>query len=216
MRGLIQRVMSASVEVDGVVVSSIERGICVLIGITQVDHRQDREWMVRKLLNLRLFEDKSGAGWCKSVSDLNLEILCVSQFTLYGVLKGNKPDFHNALTHEKSKVFYEQFVSELRKAYKPELVKDGVFGADMQVRIQNDGPVTLMIEPSLPPPKERKPQGPPKNKSKKTADAEPQEGAAAAAACATADVTAEVTEDLAASTLGPTDDAAAATASSAE
>ena len=99
-------------------------------------------------------EESSGKRWHKSVSDLGLEILCVSQFTLYHVLKGNKPDFHLAKGPAEAKEFYEAFLSELRSAYATEKesdsadgkVKDGKFGAMMSVNIVNDGPVTLELE----------------------------------------------------------------------
>ncbi|XP_078505087.1 D-aminoacyl-tRNA deacylase 1 [Lissotriton helveticus] len=103
--------------------------------------------MVRKVLNLRLFEDEGGKAWCKSVMDKQFEVLCISQFTLQCILKGNKPDFHMAMPSEHAEPFYNDIVEQLRKAYKPELVKDGKFGAYMQVHIQNDGPVTIELEP---------------------------------------------------------------------
>ena len=94
MKAVIQRVQSASVSVDGNVIASIGRGICVLIGIHVKDTPKERETIVRKILNLRIFDDEKNKRWSKSVKDLNLEILCVSQFTLYHIMKGNKPDFH--------------------------------------------------------------------------------------------------------------------------
>ena len=94
MKAIIQRVQSASVSVDENVIASIGRGICVLIGIHKKDTNKERETIVRKILNLRIFDDQNNKRWSKSVKDLNLEILCVSQFTLYHIMKGNKPDFH--------------------------------------------------------------------------------------------------------------------------
>uniref|UniRef100_A0A8B9Q2H3 D-aminoacyl-tRNA deacylase 1 n=2 Tax=Apteryx owenii TaxID=8824 RepID=A0A8B9Q2H3_APTOW len=102
--------------------------------------------MVRKILNLRVFEDESGKHWSKSVMDKQYEVLCVSQFTLQCILKGNKPDYHMAMPTEQAECFYNNFLEQLRKAYKPELIKDGKFGAYMQVHIQNDGPVTIELE----------------------------------------------------------------------
>ncbi|KAG7309176.1 D-tyrosyl-tRNA(Tyr) deacylase [Plutella xylostella] len=104
------------------------------------------EYIVRKILNTKLFENNEGKRWAHSVVDKELEILCVSQFTLYHTLKGNKPDFHHAMPGEKSKEFYEDFLQMLRKSYKADKIKDGVFGAYMQVSIQNDGPVTIQVE----------------------------------------------------------------------
>ncbi|KFQ72926.1 D-tyrosyl-tRNA(Tyr) deacylase 1, partial [Phaethon lepturus] len=101
---------------------------------------------VRKILNLRVFEDESGKHWSKSVMDKQYEVLCVSQFTLQCILKGNKPDYHMAMPTEQAECFYNNFLEQLRKAYKPELIKDGKFGAYMQVHIQNDGPVTIELE----------------------------------------------------------------------
>ncbi|XP_071962521.1 uncharacterized protein [Antedon mediterranea] len=146
MKVVIQRVTKASVSVGGELVSSIGRGLCVLVGITKDDTPKEREYIARKVLNLRVFDDDGGKRWCKSVKDKQFEILCVSQFTLYAILKGNKPDFHCAMPGEKSKLFYEEFLQLLGKDYKPELIKDGQFGAYMQVHIENDGPVTIQID----------------------------------------------------------------------
>lgn len=100
---------------------------------------------VRKILNLRLFESE-GKRWSKSVQDDKLEILCVSQFTLYHRLKGTKPDFHLAMQGVAAEELYNKFLDTLRSQYEAEKVKDGVFGAYMQVHIVNDGPVTLELE----------------------------------------------------------------------
>ncbi|KAG2467422.1 NCKX3 protein, partial [Polypterus senegalus] len=127
-------------------ISSIGRGICVLLGISLEDTQKDTEYMVRKILNLRLFEDDNGKHWCKSVMDKQFEVLCVSQFTLQCILKGNKPDYHAAMPAEQSEPFYNDFLEHMRRVYKPEMVKDGKFGAYMQVHIQNDGPVTIELE----------------------------------------------------------------------
>ncbi|XP_070577281.1 uncharacterized protein [Ptychodera flava] len=106
--------------------------------------------MVRKILNLRVFEDENQKRWMKSVKDKNYEILCVSQFTLCCTLKGNKPDYHLAMGGDESQAFYEKFLAALKKEYKPDLIKDGKFGAYMQVHIQNDGPVTIQLDSPLP------------------------------------------------------------------
>uniref|UniRef100_A0A8P0P445 D-aminoacyl-tRNA deacylase 1 n=1 Tax=Canis lupus familiaris TaxID=9615 RepID=A0A8P0P445_CANLF len=105
---------------------------------------------VRKILNLRVFEDESGKHWSKSVMDKQYEVLCISQFTLQCVLKGNKPDFHLAMPTEQAESFYNSFLEQLRKTYRPELIKDGKFGTYMQVHIQNDGPVTIELESPAP------------------------------------------------------------------
>lgn len=147
MRAVIQRVTAARVTVGEETISSIGRGICILLGISVEDTQKDVDYMVRKVLNLRLFEDEGGKAWCKSVMDKQYEVLCISQFTLQCILKGNKPDFHMAMPSEQAEPFYNDIVEQLRRAYKPELVKDGKFGAYMQVHIQNDGPVTIELEP---------------------------------------------------------------------
>lgn len=95
--------------------------------------------------------DDDGQRWKKSVVDKNLEVLCVSQFTLQAVLKGNKPDYHLAMGGEQSETFYQDFLNHMRTVYRTDAIKDGKFGAYMQVHIQNDGPVTISLE--SPPPK---------------------------------------------------------------
>ncbi|XP_071833048.1 uncharacterized protein [Apostichopus japonicus] len=146
MRVVVQRVTKASVTVGDELISSIGRGLCVLVGICRDDTPKEREYLARKVQNLRVFDDENGKRWCKSVKDKNFEILCVSQFTLYSVMKGNKPDFHNAMPGEESKQYYDDFLAILRKGYNSEKIKDGKFAAYMQVHIQNDGPVTIQLE----------------------------------------------------------------------
>ncbi|XP_047601819.1 D-aminoacyl-tRNA deacylase 1 isoform X3 [Lutra lutra] len=159
MKAVVQRVTRASVtakscillyvvitNIGGEQISAIGRGICVLLGISLEDTQKEVEHMVRKILNLRVFEDESGKHWSKSVMDKQYEVLCISQFTLQCVLKGNKPDFHLAMPTEQAESFYNSFLEQLRKTYRPELIKDGKFGAYMQVHIQNDGPVTIELE----------------------------------------------------------------------
>ncbi|XP_013139544.1 PREDICTED: D-tyrosyl-tRNA(Tyr) deacylase 1 [Papilio polytes] len=146
MKALIQRVKNAKVTVNDEVISSIEQGACILIGICSSDTIKDMEYIARKILSIRIFDDENHKRWQKSIVDKQFEILCVSQFTLYNTWKGNKPDFHKAMAADRSKEFYEQFIQMLKDKYKPDKVKDGLFGAYMQVSIQNDGPVTLEIE----------------------------------------------------------------------
>uniref|UniRef100_A0A182P2J1 D-aminoacyl-tRNA deacylase n=1 Tax=Anopheles epiroticus TaxID=199890 RepID=A0A182P2J1_9DIPT len=145
MKAIIQRVASAKVTVGDELVSSIGRGLCVLVGISAEDNANDVEWMARKLLNLRLFEE-SGKRWMASVMDLQLEILCVSQFTLYHRLKGNRPDFSRAMQGPDAQQLYESLLQRMRNEYATERILDGRFGAMMQVHVVNDGPVTLEIE----------------------------------------------------------------------
>ncbi|XP_053526919.1 D-aminoacyl-tRNA deacylase 1 isoform X1 [Artibeus jamaicensis] len=150
MKAVVQRVARASVTVGGEQISAIGHGICVLLGISLEDTHKELEHMVRKILNLRVFDDESGKHWSKSVMDKQYEVLCVSQFTLQCVLKGNKPDFHLAMPTEQAENLYNSFLEQLRKTYRPELIKDGKFGAYMQVHIQNDGPVTIELESPAP------------------------------------------------------------------
>lgn len=154
MKAIVQRVTSAGVSVEGEVVSTIGRGLCVLVGIHRDDTPQQRETLVRKILNLRIFDDEStGKRWNKSAKDLGLEILCVSQFTLYCQMKGNKPDYRFAMGGEAAQNFYTEFLQEMKKGYGAageEKIKNGVFGAYMQVDIKNDGPVTIDLD--IPPP----------------------------------------------------------------
>ncbi|XP_063072305.1 D-aminoacyl-tRNA deacylase 1 [Engraulis encrasicolus] len=146
MKAIIQRVTKASVTVGEQQISSIGRGLCVLLGISTEDTQKDVDYMVRKILSLRVFEDDAGRAWSKSVVDRELEVLCVSQFTLQCVLKGNKPDYHKAMPAELAQPFYNAMLERMREAYTPERIKDGQFGAYMQVHIQNDGPVTIQLD----------------------------------------------------------------------
>ncbi|KAG0040776.1 D-tyrosyl-tRNA(Tyr) deacylase [Podila clonocystis] len=166
MRAVLQRVVQASVEVNGQQISKIKQGLCVLIGLSVDDTSADLDYMVRKLLSVRVFDSNQGPSpstpvanpavpveepparmWAKSVVDIGGEILCVSQFTLYGqVIKGSKPDFHLSMKSDTSKQMYHDFLERLKKAYTTEKIKDGEFGAMMLVNIANDGPVTLELD----------------------------------------------------------------------
>ncbi|XP_076749975.1 D-aminoacyl-tRNA deacylase [Xylocopa sonorina] len=146
MKAVIQRVTKANVSVDGEIISSIGNGLCVLIGIKRDDSTEDIKYIVKKILNIKMFDDDNNKKWAANVMDKQYEILCISQFTLYHTLKGNRLDFHRAMPAQESQPFYNKFLAELSKNYKPELIKDGKFGAMMEVNIQNNGPVTLEIE----------------------------------------------------------------------
>lgn len=142
MKAVLQRVISASVTVDNQVVSSIGRGVLVLAAIGPGDTKKDCETMAAKVLKIKLWPDDNGSGWKKSVQDLDGEVLCVSQFTLYAnTKKGNKPDFHGSAKSEVAKELYDYFFSQVQSLYQPPKVKDGVFQAMMQVSLVNDGPV---------------------------------------------------------------------------
>jgi len=147
-RLILQRVLRGTVTVGGKLISSIGKGLVVLVGIHSADTATDADALVSKILNARLWPD-GDRPWQKSVSELGYDVLVVSQFTLYGTLqKGRKPDFHVAMPPTQAKEFYASFVAAVRKAYLggSERVKDGEFGAMMEVELVNDGPVTLQID----------------------------------------------------------------------
>lgn len=142
MKVVIQRVKEASVLVDNNLISSIKRGVLIFIGINLNDTIEDSQYIIKKILNLRIFENKEKI-MDKSVKDLDLEILLVSQFTLCADLrKGNRPSFDKAMPPKEAKIFYDNFVKDFKKNYSK--VKEGVFGAYMQVNLINYGPVTII------------------------------------------------------------------------
>lgn len=149
MRVVVQRVSEASVTVDREVCGSIGKGLLVLAGFEADDTENDLDWMAGKLVRLRLFADAAGVMNC-SVQDVGGEILAVSQFTLHAsVKKGNRPSWSRAARGDVSGPLFERFVARLAAALgKP--VPTGVFGADMQVALVNDGPVTLTIDSRFP------------------------------------------------------------------
>jgi D-tyrosyl-tRNA(Tyr) deacylase len=136
MRAVIQRVIRASVRVGDDLISSIDRGLCVLIGIGNDDDQTDIDYIVKKLLSIRLWSSLDGTkNWNRNVIDLDFSLLCVSQFTLHATLKGTKPDFHLSMSAEQSKLFYEKFLNQLKQNYKTDKIFDGQFGAMMNVNI---------------------------------------------------------------------------------
>ncbi|XP_027336610.1 D-aminoacyl-tRNA deacylase [Abrus precatorius] len=151
MRAVVQRVASASVEVEGRVVSEIGPGLLVLVGIHDSDSDADADYICRKVLNMRLFaNENTGKAWDHNVMQKNYQVLLVSQFTLYGFLKGKKPDFHVAMGPQRAKPFYASLVDRFRNAYNSDAIKDGVFGAMMKVNLVNDGPVTMQLDSQSP------------------------------------------------------------------
>lgn len=146
MRCVVQRVTSSKVEVDGKIVGEINNGLNVLVGFTDTDTIKDIEYCVKKITNLRVFDDENGV-MNKSVIDIKGEILSISQFTLYGdVKKGNRPSYIKALGGDKAKPLYEEF-NKLLNQIVP--TKEGIFGADMKVLINNDGPCTILIDTNI-------------------------------------------------------------------
>ncbi|KAG9509443.1 D-aminoacyl-tRNA deacylase 1 [Fragariocoptes setiger] len=146
MRAVVQRVLKGSVTAEGEVVGSIGHGICVLLGISRDDDHTDSDYVIRKLLTLKLFSDDPEKRWMKSVKEGDLEILVVSQFTLCHTFKGTKPDFHLSMSGDLSKPFFEEFVARLKKEYRAGKVQTGKFGCHMSIDICADGPVTLVID----------------------------------------------------------------------
>ncbi|MDZ7962186.1 MAG: D-aminoacyl-tRNA deacylase [Aulosira sp. DedQUE10] len=146
MRVIIQRVKSSQVTVDGEIVGKIGCGLNLLVGIANTDTDAELDWMARKCLELRLFPDEEGgARWQKSVQEIGGELLVVSQFTLYGdCRKGRRPSFDRSAIPPLAKDLYDRFVTKLRTSSLK--VETGEFGAMMQVAIENDGPVTLLLE----------------------------------------------------------------------
>lgn len=145
MRALLQRVSEASVTIDGRVKSSIGQGILILLGIEPEDGVEDIQWLCKKISQLRIFSDENGIPNL-SVQDVKGELLVVSQFTLHAsTKKGNRPSYIRAAKPEIAIPLYEQFVEELRQV-SGQPVGTGEFGADMKVRLLNDGPVTIWID----------------------------------------------------------------------
>ena len=145
MRIVIQRVSRASVTIEGTVKSAIEKGYLILIGVCEEDTMEDVEWLVRKVVGLRVFDDENGV-MNKSIMDVDGNILVISQFTLFASYKkGNRPSWLRAAKHEISIPLYNEFCSKLSEALGKE-VGTGEFGADMKVELLNDGPVTICMD----------------------------------------------------------------------
>lgn len=143
MKAVIQRVKNSSVSVGGDLVSEINKGLNILVGIGVDDTLEDLEYLVRKIVNLRIFDDENGV-MNKSIIDISGSILSVSQFTLQAdTKKGNRPSYINAMNGDEAIKLYNLFNEKL-KEYVP--VFEGIFGADMTVNIVNDGPVTIIID----------------------------------------------------------------------
>ena len=149
MRIVIQRVLRASVTIDNQVVSSIGKGLMILVGVREADTVPDMQWLAAKAANMRIFDDENGV-MNRSVMDMGGDLLVVSQFTLMASWKkGNRPSYIGAARHEIAIPLYEYFCKKLGEATgKP--VKTGVFGADMKVSLINDGPVTIIMDTKHP------------------------------------------------------------------
>ena len=143
MKAVLQRVKHASVKIDGELYSSINQGILVLFGVEKDDEQEKMEWMAKKILNLRIFEDENGK-MNLSLTDIHGEILIVSQFTLAAdCKKGTRPGFDRAELPERAEKIYEEFIKKMKESSLD--VKTGKFGAMMDVSLCNDGPVTIIL-----------------------------------------------------------------------
>lgn len=144
MRVVIQRVSEASVKVDNQIVGEIGKGLMLLIGVDESDENSDADWLVKKILDVRVFSDDEGK-MNHSVKEINGEILCISQFTLISdYKKGNRPSYIKAARPEKAIPLFEYFKDEMKKSGLK--TESGIFGADMKVSLINDGPVTLVFD----------------------------------------------------------------------
>ena len=145
MRIVIQRVSSSSVLINGTLKRSIDRGLMVLLGIEMADTTADVDWLVNKTLNIRIFDDDDGV-MNRSVLDIEGELMVISQFTLMAATKkGNRPSYIRAAKHEHAIPLYEEFLEKTERQLGRKVIC-GKFGADMQVSLTNDGPVTLVID----------------------------------------------------------------------
>ena len=145
MRVIIQRVKSSSVSVNEEVIGKIGRGLNLLVGLATTDTEAELDWMVRKCLDLRLFPDRDNKPWSQSITDIQGEILVVSQFTLYGdCRKGRRPSFSNSAPPDDARSLYNAFIGKLKQSGLT--IATGQFGAMMMVEIANDGPVTMILD----------------------------------------------------------------------
>ena len=145
MRAILQRVTQASCTVDGNVTGKIENGFLVLLGIEDVDTTEDLTWLAQKIANMRVFNDEHGL-MNKALSDIDGNILLISQFTLFAATKkGNRPGFTRAARPETAIPLYEQMIKQLSSLINKE-VQCGIFGADMKISLLNDGPVTIVMD----------------------------------------------------------------------
>ncbi|SEA86279.1 D-aminoacyl-tRNA deacylase [Pedobacter hartonius] len=145
MRAVIQRVTKASCRVDDQITGEIRDGLLVLLGIEDSDQQEDVEWLAAKIVNMRIFSDEQGL-MNRSVTDIDGNILLISQFTLYAATKkGNRPGFTRAARPDKAIPLYESMIRQLSLLLN-KAVQTGVFGADMKISLLNDGPVTILID----------------------------------------------------------------------
>lgn len=144
MKIVVQRVKEASVKVEGKIVGEVSEGLMLLIGVDETDETNDADWLIKKIIDLRIFSDENGK-MNLSVKDISGEILCISQFTLISdYKKGNRPSYIKAAKPEKAIPLFEYFKEEIKTSGLK--IESGIFGADMKVSLLNDGPVTLVLD----------------------------------------------------------------------
>lgn len=144
MKVLVQRVISSEIKVDGKIVGQSGPGLLLFVGFTETDTSKEIDYMVDKVINLRIFDDETGV-MNRSLLDINGSILSISQFTLYAdASKGRRPSYIKALNGKKATLLYDEFNNKLKNTGIP--TETGIFGADMKVSLTNDGPVTIMLE----------------------------------------------------------------------
>ncbi|EHR34492.1 D-aminoacyl-tRNA deacylase [Helcococcus kunzii] len=146
MRAIIQRVNSSKLYIDGEIYSQIKKGYLVLLAVSEDDEKKDLDYIVKKTLGLRIFEDEN-EKMNLSIKDVEGEIMIVSQFTLYGdARKGNRPNFMKSAKHEKAELMYNEFIELIKNEI--EIVETGKFGANMDIELINNGPVTIQLDSS--------------------------------------------------------------------
>ncbi len=149
MRAVIQRVREAEVNVEAEIVGSIQKGLLILLGVETEDTEEDADWLIRKILNMRILPDEHGV-MNKSVIDLNQEILVVSQFTLHAsTKKGNRPSYIRSARPEKAEPLYEYTIARFKQLSNLN-IQHGKFGAHMDITFTNDGPVTILLDSKHP------------------------------------------------------------------
>ncbi|KAF7684208.1 D-aminoacyl-tRNA deacylase [Astathelohania contejeani] len=141
MKVVLQRVKSASVHHEGKLISSIGYGYALLVGFERDEPFENLQWMVEKILKIQLFDD-----WKNNIISKNFEILVLSQFTLFAKFKGKRPDFHYAESHEKAKELFNELIKLFKIKYSDEKIKSGLFGKQLLISLENDGPNTILLE----------------------------------------------------------------------
>lgn len=145
MRAVIQRVSSAEVQIAGKTHSQIDTGLLILLGITHEDQTADLDYIIQKISHMRIFSDPNGV-MNLSMQQVEADVLIISQFTLYaGTRKGNRPSYIRSAPPAISQPIYEQFITKMEQLF-PGKIRTGIFGADMQVKLVNDGPVTIILD----------------------------------------------------------------------